>query len=178
VQHLWCHQFGYEQDSLQLSVLQEQAQADDRDCVVSAIIVNGEGRAFVQRRSSDRRLFPNCWDIAGGHVDPGETLYGALVREVQEETNWRIRRLVNLVAITDWEAEVNGRRIRRREFTFLVDVDGDMRAPMIERDKFSEVRWVGQDDLDVLKEYRADGDVVIYELVKKGLVVLRASAQD
>ncbi|WP_324612833.1 NUDIX domain-containing protein [Streptomyces specialis] len=30
--------------------------------------------------------FPDCWDLVGGHVEPGESPLGCLVREVAEET--------------------------------------------------------------------------------------------
>ncbi|MFG2512516.1 NUDIX hydrolase [Streptomyces sp. NPDC048584] len=40
-------------------------------------------RSEAQRRPA---AFPDCWHIVGGHVEPGESLPDALVREVQEET--------------------------------------------------------------------------------------------
>jgi 8-oxo-dGTP diphosphatase len=36
-------------------------------------------------RSARRKSFPNCWDLNGGHVEVGETVEKALVREFQEE---------------------------------------------------------------------------------------------
>ena len=41
-----------------------------------ALIVDDDGRIFIQRRSPHRRLFPNCWDIVGGHLEPGEDVDG------------------------------------------------------------------------------------------------------
>ncbi|MGZ8939669.1 MAG: NUDIX hydrolase [Limisphaerales bacterium] len=34
--------------------------------------------------------FPNCWDIPGGHLDPGETPEQCVIREMQEEIGQRI----------------------------------------------------------------------------------------
>lgn len=70
--------------------LQTEAETEGRECVVGAVILNEQGRAFLQKRSSERRLFPNCWDIIGGHVEPGETFYEGLRREIQEETGWNL----------------------------------------------------------------------------------------
>ena len=58
--------------------------------VAAALVLDDDGRVFVQRRSPDRRLFPNCWDVVGGHIEPGESVEDALRREVNEETGWQL----------------------------------------------------------------------------------------
>ncbi|MCL4543131.1 MAG: NUDIX domain-containing protein [Chloroflexi bacterium] len=156
-------------DGWQLQSLQAEAVAAGRACVVSAIIVNDEGRAFVQRRSLARRLFPNCWDIAGGHVDSGETLETALAREIRQETGWTLRRLVWLIAVNDWAVDIQEQVVLKREFTFLVEVTGDMSAPRLETEKFSEWRWIGPDEVLLLTEHRQEGDTLIRDLVQAGL---------
>ncbi|MDM4721803.1 hypothetical protein QTQ03_20200 [Micromonospora sp. WMMA1363] len=37
-----------------------------------APIVDDDGRLFVRRRPPGRRLYSNCWDSVGGHLEPGE----------------------------------------------------------------------------------------------------------
>ena len=59
-----------------------QAAAEGKFCVVGALIRNAQGRVFVQKRAPDRRLFPSCWDVVGGHVEANEGLYDALAREI------------------------------------------------------------------------------------------------
>src|SRR4051812_5096736 len=59
-----------------------------------ALIMNSDGRLFVQRRSPTRSLFPNAWDIVGGHLEAGETVIEALRREITEETGWRLTHIV------------------------------------------------------------------------------------
>jgi isopentenyl-diphosphate delta-isomerase len=54
--------------------------------IVRAIIRDENGRILVQRRSSTKKTYPNCWnDTATGHVDEGESYDSAVPRELIEE---------------------------------------------------------------------------------------------
>ncbi len=160
-------------ESPYLRTLQEEAERDGRLVVVGAVIVDEQGRAFVHRRAPDRRLFPNCWDIAGGHVEPGETLFTALSREIAEETGWRLRALTALTEIFDWETEYAGVVTRRREFDFLATVDGDLAHPRLEPGKATEFRWITLAEIDILNEHAPPG-YAVYRIVKHGLERYRA----
>jgi 8-oxo-dGTP pyrophosphatase MutT (NUDIX family) len=48
---------------------------------VSAVVVDDEGRILLHRRSDNEK-----WSIPGGRIELGETVAGAAVREVLEET--------------------------------------------------------------------------------------------
>jgi 8-oxo-dGTP diphosphatase len=155
-----------------LRTLQEQAAAEGRDCLVGGLIANSSGEIFVQKRAPHQRLFPNRWDIAGGHVEPGETLYQALEREIQEETGWELTHILALVCISDWEIGEASQVIQKREFDFLVRVKGDLEHPTLEVDKFTEFRWVGPAQLEILTENRAKEDRLIFNLIQKSLELL------
>jgi 8-oxo-dGTP diphosphatase len=54
--------------------------------VVSALLVNPAGEVLLQLRDDDPALlYPDCWTIPGGHVEPGETPAEAIRRELREE---------------------------------------------------------------------------------------------
>ena len=53
------------------------------DCA-AGLVSNGD-RVLLGLRSPDRRSYPNTWDLFGGHVEDGESLEEALVRELEEE---------------------------------------------------------------------------------------------
>lgn len=133
--------------------------------VVGAVIVNGS-RAFVHRRGYDRALFPGCWDIPGGHVDPGETPLDALRREVEEETGWRVRRVLAYLGETSWTGDDGHRRL---ELDYLVEVDGDLDAPRLEHPRHVEFAWVGHDELDRLLEHRRPEEILVRDIAARGL---------
>jgi 8-oxo-dGTP diphosphatase len=51
---------------------------------VGALIVR-DGMLLLGRRSSEKAVCPETWDVIGGHVEAGETFDGALLRELDEE---------------------------------------------------------------------------------------------
>lgn len=52
--------------------------------IVCGAFVEG-GKVLLVRRASHRKWSPNCWDLVGGHVEKGEALDVAIVRECKEE---------------------------------------------------------------------------------------------
>ncbi|MEU4196766.1 GNAT family N-acetyltransferase [Kribbella sp. NPDC026611] len=130
------------------------------DCV-GALIQGERHRVYVQRRTAGRRLLPGIWDIVGGHLEPGEAPEQALVREVEEETGWKVRDILWTAA--DWEWEWEGRV--RRELDYVITVDGDLSRPRLEPGKHDASAWVGPDDLELLMVNRTDGDRRLRDLL-------------
>lgn len=115
---------------------------------VGAFIRDEHNRAYVHRRSADRRLLPGIWDVVGGHLEPGESPEAALAREIEEETGWKLRRIEAVIA--EWEWDVDERhtadasnRFRRYERDYLVEVDGDLSAPRLEPASTTRTRGLG-----------------------------------
>ncbi|MFB7958445.1 NUDIX hydrolase [Streptomyces sp. NPDC056045] len=143
--------------------------ADGEVWVVGAVVLDRNGKVFAQKRSPDRRLFPNCWDIVGGHVEPGESLLDALAREVEEETGWHLRSVRRLLGITTWTGDDGAGE--RHEADYLVEVDGDLNRPALEWSEHTAYDWFGPGNLPRLKENRAPDEYFIHDLVAKVLRV-------
>ena len=136
-----------------------------------ALIVDDDGRIFIQRRSPDRRLFPNCWDIVGGHLEPGEEIDDALRREVTEETGWAVSHVLGLVGEYRYTADDGLTRI---ETDFLVRVDGDLSRPRLEAGKHTEFRWLAESEIALLDEHRDINDGLIRRIAEVGFAALRS----
>ena len=49
-----------------------------------------DGSVLMVHRHPLRRWYPDCWDLAGGHIEPGELPREAVQRECLEELGVRI----------------------------------------------------------------------------------------
>lgn len=133
---------------------------------VGAVVLNKKRQAFAQKRSADRPLFPDCWDIVGGHLEDGESLIEALARELKEETGWTLVKITRFLGITSW----NGHEGKEtQEADYLVEVEGDLTKPALEWSKHSTFDWFSLEDVERLKENRKPGEFLIHDLVLAAL---------
>jgi 8-oxo-dGTP diphosphatase len=133
-------------------------------------VVDDRGRIFFQMRSAQRKLFPNTWDIVGGHLEPGETPEEAMRREVAEETGWRVSVVLAEVGEMTYTGDDG---IERVETDYLVRVDGDLTRPRLEEGKHTEFRWLAADELDVLDINEPVDGGMLRRLAEDAFIVLR-----
>jgi 8-oxo-dGTP diphosphatase len=132
--------------------------------------VDERGRIFFQMRSATRKLFPNTWDIVGGHLEEGETPEQAMRREVTEETGWTVRTILATVGEMAYTGDDG---IDRVETDFLVLVDGDLTRPRLEEGKHTEFRWLSPGELDVLDINEPVDGGMLRRLAEDAFIVLR-----
>lgn len=84
--------------------------------ITVAAVVEANGRFLVVEERIDGRLVINQ---PAGHVEPGETLLEAVVREVREETAWLFT-AQELVGVYLWRHPGTGRTTKRFTFSGVV----------------------------------------------------------
>jgi len=100
--------------------------------IVNGLLLQGES-ILLAHRSSARSSYPDTWSFPGGHVDDGETLQEALVRELDEEIG---------VLPTSWR-QLNGFTYKTGEANFhFFAVDHWQGNLSNLGDEHSELRWV------------------------------------
>jgi 8-oxo-dGTP pyrophosphatase MutT (NUDIX family) len=84
--------------------------------ITVAAVTQAEGRFLVVEERIKRRLVINQ---PAGHVEPGETLLEAVVREVREETAWLFTPS-ELIGVYLWRHPRTGRTTKRFAFSGIV----------------------------------------------------------
>src|SRR5689334_9855467 len=85
--------------------------------ITVAAVTESDGRFLVvEERINRRRVF----NQPAGHVEHGESLLAAVIREVREETAWRFDP-ESLVGVYLWRSPVSGVATMRFAFSGTVD---------------------------------------------------------
>jgi 8-oxo-dGTP diphosphatase len=112
--------------------------------IVGGLLVRRDGtlRILLGRRSETRRVYPNVWDVPGGHSEPGERAEETLIRELREEiavlpTEWRLLGHIDLPAHAREAAMV----------LCLYEVTSWTGTPSnLEPEEHAEIRWLTIDE--------------------------------
>ena len=109
------------------------------DITVAAVTENNGLFLLVEERINRRLVF----NQPAGHVEKGETLLTAVIREVQEETAWKFQPH-SLLGVYLWRNPSSGRGYMRFAFTGTV-MDHDSRQAL--DTGIVGTHWLSRDDL-------------------------------
>lgn len=109
--------------------------------IVNALLIR-RGTILLARRSLLREAYPGAWSFPGGHVERGETLEAALVRELREEVGVAptVHRFLRSIADPNAAADDP---VTYHMYAVTAWQGGE---PVILDDEHGELRWFGATD--------------------------------
>lgn len=116
---------------------------------VALFIINSRNQVLLQKRSSSKRAWPNCWDIsAGGHVLAGEFGFEAVIRECEEELGLLIQEKDPLFigAVTSCTTTPHDIHNHYNEF-YIVRKDLEVDSLKLQTSEVSDVCWFERADI-------------------------------
>ena len=104
---------------------------------VACAILYRDRNILLGHRTSRVRTYKNTWDVLGGHVEVGETIDQALIREVQEEISITPTSFSLIGKLNEPNPEIN-----KPAVYYIYKVTAwDGGEPTMLGDEHSEVRW-------------------------------------
>jgi 8-oxo-dGTP diphosphatase len=145
----------------------------EKSIAIDCLIINQDGKVFGQKRSSDRKKFPNCWDLPGGSLEKGETAIDCIQRELKEELDFELTEITKVTHVHEFELPIEMRKddenYQFRIIQVVVKVK-DYSNPVLEAGKVVGYEWFGKDNLDTLMEGReGKADTYIKDAVSRVL---------
>ena len=109
--------------------------------VTGAMIINNNNEVFLARRKEDDFLGGN-YELPGGKMEEGETLYDTLVRETKEETNLNISKVLCYIDYKDYLSS-SGKKTRLYNFAVKVSNASDVIL-----NEYDEYKWININDIE------------------------------
>ncbi len=133
--------------------IMDKEEAHDKNLLhneVAVFIINDHKQVLLQKRSANKRFNPNKWALCAGHVDTGESLENAALRELNEEVGINIS-INELKPFAEREFTI---RDSNSHITYFYYVKSDLNENefVIQKEELSEVKWFDLDKvIDMIK---------------------------
>ncbi len=128
---------------------------------IANVILTRGNAVLLGWRSANRRSYPSCWAVPGGHLDPGESPAAAARREMREELGVEVTALRYLTALRTVDAAT--------AVTFHMFAAASWEGtPRILDDEHAELRWFDLEEACALEPLALEGYRASFRLALAG----------
>src|SRR4051812_4255883 len=113
---------------------------------VGALFIRPDGKILLGLRAPSKKVWPNHWDTVGGHVEDGESLEEALVREAMEEVGVTPTVFKLIATVRERQPEIYGDALHH--LYAVTSWDGGEPANI--SDEHTELKWFRVDEMRAL----------------------------
>ena len=116
---------------------------------------NTHREILLAQRSASKIICPLLWDVSvAGHVDAGETIEQAVLRETSEEIGIQIlRSSLEKIGVYDcFQSYPNGIIDNEFHHTFIAEINVDLKALILDENEVADVKFVSLPEFRKLLE--------------------------
>lgn len=127
---------------------------------ISVYIINDKKEVLLQKRSPNKRFYPNKWGLCSGHVLSGESLKLAALREIEEEVGLKVSYSdlvqfgAKLINIKDTNSSI--------KYSFYIKRNLNIEDLIIQKEELTELKWYKIDDIIAMVKHK-DNSITIKE---------------
>lgn len=144
----------------------DKEEAHDKNLLhneVAIFIINDNKQVLLQKRSANKRFGANKWGLCAGHVDTGESLEKAALREITEEVGLDIT-ADDLKPFAEREILIQDINSHITYF-YYVKSNLDEKDFVIQEEELSEVKWFDLDDIIEMINSNGEATTLIKERI-------------
>lgn len=116
---------------------------------VALFVINSKNQVLLQKRSPEKKLWPNTWDItSGGHVLAGEFGFQSIIRETKEELGIEINKNEITYIGSGISSQTKGDTINNHfnEY-YIVNADIDETKLTFQKEEVSTAKWIDKEEI-------------------------------
>lgn len=112
-------------------------------------VFNSNGDVLLQKRSANKKLWPNLWDLtAGGHILAGEFGITALIREIKEEIGIDVEEKDIRYLVGSRSEDIIGDTINKHfNECYIVNKSIDIKDVTLQLEEVSDIRWFTKEEI-------------------------------
>lgn len=116
---------------------------------IYAFIIDKDSNILLQKRSANKKLWPNKWDVTiGGHVNAGEFGRQALIRECKEElgidiTDDEIKYLISTTSVYNKNGYINN----HYDECYLITKNVNIEDLKLQEEEVSEAKYFPKEEI-------------------------------
>ncbi len=131
--------------------------------VVGGIVLNEKDEILILTRKADD-FMGGINELPSGNMESGESIYEGLIREIKEETNLDISKIVNYVNSFDY---LSGSGKKARQYNFAVRVKDTKNVELTEHDEY---KWMSieeaRNDSKITDEVKNTLEIYYFNLIQ------------
>jgi len=113
------------------------------------------GNILLAQRAASKTIYPLLWDVSvAGHIDAGETIKGAAIRETKEEIGLNIlENDLQLIGVFEcFQTYDNGIIDNEFHHTFIIELKVELAQLVLQREEVEALKLVSINDFHYLIE--------------------------